>query len=83
MVSNTLAHALASLVSVRRRTSLADAPTCLAAATLRHSLAHGSACTPAAQSLRDRPKAARLCYGGVAGDLKCLTYLRGMSNNTL
>src|SRR5581483_2497745 len=83
MADNTLAHARTGLIIVRWRYSLSHAPTCLAAACLRHSLAHGLTDSPAAQSLRDGPQAARLWGRGVACGLKRLTYLWGMSNNTL
>ena len=53
----TLACALTSLAFLRRRHSLAYAPSCLAASSLRHSLAHGLTDSPAAQSLRDGPEA--------------------------
>jgi hypothetical protein len=69
MADNTLAQALADLVSVRRRSSLSHALTYLAVSSLRHSLAHGTLASPAAQSLRDGPLAARLCRQGVSCEL--------------
>ncbi len=82
MADNTPAHALAGLVTVRRQTSLAHTPTCLVALSLRLSLAQALTSLSAAQSLRDGPKAARLCRRGAACKAKGLTGFRWMSNNT-
>jgi len=77
----SLAHALIGLVILRQRTSLAWALTCLAASSSHRSLAHGTTDAPAAQSLRDRPYAARLCRRGAACEAEGTTVFRGMSNN--
>ena len=68
MIYESLAHALTDLAITCWRNSLAVPPTQLAAATLRSSLAHGLKEAPAAQLLRSRPAAARLCRRGAACD---------------
>jgi len=59
--ANIAGPANASLAALTGRISLALAQGVLAMTCWRSSLAHGSTDSPAAQSLRDRQYAARLC----------------------
>ena len=68
---------------MRGRISLADAHTNLAMTCWRISLAYGLTNSLAAQSLRDRPEAARLCCRGAACVPRGMRLHQGMSNNTL